>query len=171
VAWEEWEQLKADAAARGSAKMQLNHLPDEPVSGGGGRYGDLKVSQGDLAKIGGQAHELYDQLWSKARVALPTSESAAGDLAKQGFTLGKGLAHVAKRWDEQLKSLLDACAQISNHMHVTKTIHAGDDGYIGRAMSSIDVLDQGFDERVGNPGKKDTSELQTIEKEASGVDQ
>ncbi|MET7484778.1 hypothetical protein [Streptomyces sp. NPDC005538] len=153
MAWDEWEQLKAGAAARGPARMQLNHLAD---AGGntGGSYGDLKVGHSDLTKIGQQAHELYDQLWDKARVSLPTTESAAGNLSKQGFTLGNGLKHVAQRWDEQLKSLLDACAQISNHMQVTKKIHAGDDGYIGRAMSSIDLLDQGFDDRVGEPGKK-----------------
>ncbi|MFI9806697.1 hypothetical protein ACIHEJ_20450 [Streptomyces sp. NPDC052301] len=153
MSWAEWDQLKADAAARGSAHMQLNHLAD-PGGGGSSTYGDLKVSNGDLAEIGKEAHSLYDQLWNKARVAQSSSESAAGDLSKQGFTLGKGLKHVAQRWDDQLTSLLDACAQISNHMHVTKTIHAGDDGYIGRAMSGIDVLDTGFEDRVGDPGKK-----------------
>ncbi|WP_225833848.1 hypothetical protein [Streptomyces sp. NK08204] len=153
MAWDEWEQLKADAADRHPARMQLNHLPD-PGTGGTSAYGDLKVSDADLAQIGKEAHSLYDQLQHKARVAQSSSESAAGDLAGQGFLLGKGLKHVARRWDEQLTSLLDACGQISNHMHVTKRIHAGDDGYIGRAMSSIDTLDAGFDERVGAPGKK-----------------
>lgn len=33
-------------------------------------------------------------------------------------------------------------------------MHAGDDHYIQRQMSSIDTLDAGFDERVGEPGKK-----------------
>ncbi|MFI2206885.1 hypothetical protein ACH47Z_40480 [Streptomyces sp. NPDC020192] len=155
MSWEEWDQLKADAKARGTAHMQLNHLAD-PVDGGGSSssYGDLKVSNSDLAQIGKEAHSLYDQLWNKARVAQSTSESAAGDLTKQGFTLGKGLKHVAQRWDDQLTSLLDACAQISNHMHTTQKIHTGDDGYIARAMSSIDALDAGFDDRVGEPGKK-----------------
>jgi hypothetical protein len=155
VAWDEWERLKADAKERGTTHMQLNHLAD-PVDGGGrpSTYGDLKVSNSDLAQIGREAHSLYTQLWNKARVAQSTSESAAGDLTKQGFSLGKGLKHVAQRWDDQLKSLLDACAQISNHMHVTQKIHSGDDGYIGRQMSSIVTLEAGFDDRVGAPGEK-----------------
>ncbi|KOX02088.1 hypothetical protein [Streptomyces sp. NRRL B-3648] len=154
MAWDEWEQLKADARADGAARMRLNHVAD-PVGGGGtSTYGDLKVSNADLAAIGKEAHALYDQLWNKARVAQPTSESAAGDLAKQGFTLGRGLKHVAQRWDDQLRSLLDACAQISNHLHVTKRIHSGDDGHIGRQLSSIDTLDAGFDDRAGEPGRK-----------------
>lgn len=68
MAWDEWEQLKTDAADRHSTGMQLNHL--EPGYGGysalPGQTGDLKVSQSDLAKIGGQAHSLYNNLWSKA---------------------------------------------------------------------------------------------------------
>jgi len=158
MAWEEWEQLKAQAADQQSPAMQLNH-----VDGGGGtygpyvlpkEYGDLRVGQKDLAKIGSAANSLYNQLWDKARVAVPSSDSAAGDLSKQGFALGAGLQHVSNRWEEQLKSLMDACAQVSNHMHTTTKLHAGDEGYIQRQMSSIDTLDAGFDERVGVPGEK-----------------
>lgn len=157
MAWDEWEQLKADAAGRQSTHMQLNQL--DGGDGGGapalpGSTGDLRVENADLTKIGGHAHTLYNQLWDKARVAIPSSDTAAGDLTGQGFALGGGLKHVSNRWDEQLKSLMDACAQISNHMQVTKKVHAGDENYIQRQMSSIDALDAGFDERVGDPGKK-----------------
>ncbi|MEU8468999.1 hypothetical protein AB0F30_13960 [Streptomyces sp. NPDC029006] len=160
MAWDEWEQLKTRAAAGQQAHMQLNH-----VDGGGGTYGpyvlpgktgDLKVGHQDLEKIGSAAHRLYNQLWDKARVATPTSDSAAGDLSQQGFALGAGLQHVSTRWEEQLKSLMDACAQISNHMQTTKAVHANDEHYIQRQMSSIDALDAGFDERVGAPGKKNS---------------
>lgn len=157
MAWDEWEQLKSQAAGRQSAHMQLNH-----VDGGGGntampsRTGDLKVGHDDLVKIGSAAHHLYNQMWDKARTAVPSSGSAAADLSKQGFAVGAGLQHVADRWDEQLKSLMDACAQISNHMQTTKTIHANDENYIQRQMSSIDALDDGFDERVGAAGKKNS---------------
>ncbi|GGY01744.1 hypothetical protein [Streptomyces minutiscleroticus] len=154
MAWDEWEQLKTQAADQ-STQMQLNQL--EP--GGNApplpsRYGDLTVTQGDLAKIGEHAFTLYNDLWDRGRKALPSSDKAAGDLSTQGFALGGGLKHVATRWDEQLASLRDACAHISNHMRVTKSLHADNDHYIQRQMSSIDTLDQGFDERVGAPGDK-----------------
>lgn len=156
MAWDEWEQLKADATGRQPTGMRLNQL--EPGGGGSaalpGQTGDLKVDQSDLAKIGSQAHGLYNTLWNKARVAVPSSDKAAGDLSGQGFALGGGLKHVSNRWDEQLKSLMDACAHISNHMQVTKKVHSGDEHYIQRQVSSIDTLDAGFDERVGEPGKK-----------------
>jgi hypothetical protein len=146
MAWDEWEQLKADAAARRSVGMQLNHVDGEPPMPS--ETGDLKVKNDDLSNIGTKAHTLYNQLWDKARVAVPSSDTAAGDLSGQGFALGGGLKHVSNRWDEQLKSLMDACAQISNHMQTTKKVHAGDEHYIQREMSSIDALDAGFDERV-----------------------
>ena len=157
MAWDEWEQLKSQATERQSTHMQLNQL--EPGGGGGGtanpsHYGDLKVSQSDLAKIGDHALTLYNNLWSKGRTAVPSSDKAAGDLSKQGFALGAGLQHVSTRWDEQLSSLRDACAHIANHMQVTKKLHAGDEHYIQRQMSSIDVLDAGFDERAADPGRK-----------------
>lgn len=159
MAWDEWNQLKAEAAAQGQpARMELNQ-----VDGGGGgvagspsTYGDLTVRQSDLSKIGEHAFSLYNDLWDKARKAIPSSETAAGKLSKDGFALGSGLQHVATRWDAQLTSLRDACAHISNHMRVTKKIHSGDDEYIRRQMSSIDLLDGGFDERVGQPGEKNS---------------
>ncbi|MFE7645092.1 hypothetical protein [Streptomyces phaeoluteigriseus] len=157
MAWDEWEELKSEAASGGAPHMRLNQL--DPGSGpvrsapDPAQYGDLRANQGDLAKIGTTAFELYNDLWDKGRKAVPTSESAAGTLSKGGFALGGALQHVALRWDEQLGSLRDACAHISNHMSVTKKLHAGDDHYIRRRMSSIDLLDAGFDERVGEPGE------------------
>ncbi|MET9392340.1 hypothetical protein ABZY20_18405 [Streptomyces sp. NPDC006624] len=158
MAWDEWEQLKTEAGERQSAQMQLNQLDPGDGSPGtaGGRssYGDLKVANASLTKISKSAHSLYNALWDKARVSVPSSDSAASDLSKQGFALGAGLQHVSNRWEEQLRSLMDACAQITNHLQVTKKIHAGDDNFIVRQMSSIDTLDAGFDERVGQPGEK-----------------
>ena len=157
MAWDEWEQLKADAVERqqGSAHMQLNQVGGGgPASAPPSHYGGLEVKNDALTKIGKDAHTLYNQLWDKARVHLASSDIAAGNLSKQGFALGTGLQHVSNRWEEQLKSLMDACGQISNHMQVTKKIHDGDEGYIQRQMSSIATLDAGFDERVGAPGEK-----------------
>ncbi|GHE74048.1 hypothetical protein GCM10018785_47770 [Streptomyces longispororuber] len=156
MAWDEWEQLKARATEGRSAHMRLNQADTDAGAPGAapGSYGELKVHNDDLSKVGERAFQLYDRLWNKARVAIPSSDRAAGDLTSQGFALGGGLQHVANRWEEQLRSLMDACAHISNHMRVTKKLHQGDEHFIQRKMSSIDVLDAGFDDRVGEPGKR-----------------
>lgn len=88
--------------------------------GGGGKKGDLTVNQTDLSGVRDEASKLNNRLWKEARVAVPTSETAAGNLTTQGFALGGALQHVADRWDVQLKSLMDACGHISNHMDLTK---------------------------------------------------
>ena len=51
---------------------------------------------------------------------------------------------------DQVRSLLDATAHISNHLDYTKGAHAGDEVYIAGTLSSIATLDAGFDERKGS---------------------
>ncbi|MER6999495.1 hypothetical protein [Streptomyces sp. NPDC000410] len=154
MAWDEWEQLKSSAAEKSAARMQLNGLPPEDRATSGNTQGDLAVPAPDLAAIGDKAFSLYNRLWKDARHALPGSDTAAGNLTTQGFAIGAAVQHVANRWEEQLKSLMDACAHISNHMDYTKNAHAGDEVYIKRQMSSIATLDKGFDESYAPAGEK-----------------
>jgi hypothetical protein len=155
MAWDEWESLKSAAAERQAAGMQLDHVPDieDGKSLTSNRQGDLKVSQQHLTKIGDQAFKLYNQLAREGKVAEDSTDGAATDLSTQGFELGDALSHVSVKWSSSLNDLLDACAQISNHMDLTKNAHAGDEIFIERRVSSISTLDAGFDERVGAPGK------------------
>lgn len=152
MAWDEWDQLKASAADKGSAQMQLNGIPEEDrPNSGNPAGGDLRVDQQDLAAIGDEAFKLYNRLWKEARVT--STDTTATDLTGQGFALGAALQHVSTRWDKQLGSVMDACALISNHMDFTKNAHAGDEVFIARHVSSIQTLDAGFDEAWAAPGK------------------
>ncbi|MEU9606047.1 hypothetical protein [Streptomyces sp. NPDC048057] len=157
MAWDEWEQLKSDAADRQSTQMQLNRVPDDPGDGKSlstNGQGDLKVDQQHLAKVGDHAYKLYNRLWNEGRVHEKTSDNAGSDLTTQGFELGGALSHVSIKWASSLADLMDACAHISNHMDFTKNAHAGDETFIQRRMSSITALEAGFDERAGAPGKR-----------------
>ncbi|GAA3231544.1 hypothetical protein MTQ10_17860 [Streptomyces sp. XM83C] len=140
MAWDEWEQLKKEAATRRETAMQIDHVPPEP----GEPQGDLKVNQQDLAAVGDSAFKLYTKLAKHGRDAWSPSQSAAQDLTSQGFDLGSGLHRVQERWEKQLQTLLDAVGHISNHMDYTKNAHAGDEHYISGLVSKISVLDQGF---------------------------
>ena len=148
MAWEEWDQLKAQAADRHSTRMQLNQYPAD--QGGGSTQGDLVVGHKDLEQVGQAAHDLFDHFTTYSGHARVASEAAAGGLKGEGFALGGALEHVTERWTEQTKSLLDACAHISNHLRYTKNQHAADDSYIAGAVSSIATLDKGFDDRKGH---------------------
>lgn len=155
MAWDEWEQLKAEAAERQSTRMQLNQLPPDGGSGSGGNsktsHGDLTVGQDDLAAIGDRAFALFDKLNSQGKVADASTGSAATDLKTQGFALGGALERVDQQWEKQLRSLIDACAHISNHMEFSGKVHQGDEYHIVGQVSSIATLDQGFDENPNNP--------------------
>lgn len=148
MAWEEWEQLKTEAAEKQSTQMQLNQLA--PAGGGGGgtsALGDLTADQKDLASIGSAAHDLFEDFGRFGDHARISSTKAAGGLKSEGFALGTALDHVAEHWVDQMQSLLDACAHISNHLRFTKNQHAADETYIAGTLSSISQLDKGFDER------------------------
>ncbi|MFE9824183.1 hypothetical protein ACFYSH_18930 [Streptomyces sp. NPDC005791] len=144
MAWDEWEQLKAEAQER-TANMQLNQASSQGESGGGGQ-GDLAVDQQDLAAIGDSAFKLFEDLGRYGRDAWSSSQTAAKNLTTQEFELGSGLDVVQKKWEKQLQSLVDACAHISNHMEFTKKTHQGDEYYIASRVSSIATLGKGFDE-------------------------
>ncbi|MGY1582914.1 hypothetical protein [Streptomyces sp. MN13] len=144
MSWDEWEQLKSQAAEKRATAMQLNQAPSE----GGGKQGDLKANQQDLAAVGDSAFKLFNTLAKHGRDAWSPSQTAAKDLTTQGFELGGGLHHVQEKWEKQLQTLLDAVAHISNHMDFTKNAHAGDEYYIAGTISSIATLDEGFTERT-----------------------
>lgn len=143
MAWDEWEQLKADASDEGSARMQLNQAPGQS---GGAQKGDLAVDHQDLTGVGNSAFKLFENLGRYGRDAWSSSQTAAKDLKTQEFAIGGALDHVQERWEKSLQTLLDACAHISNHMDFTKKTHRGDDHHTASTVSGIAALDKGFDE-------------------------
>ncbi|MEU9711858.1 hypothetical protein AB0E21_25115 [Streptomyces sp. NPDC047967] len=149
MAWDEWERLKSEAADRRPLRMQLNQVPPEPSGGDIDQQGDLAVNQTDLAAIGNAAFELHQDFGQVSKHARAASQKAAEGLKTQGFALGGALDHVASRWVDQSRSLLDATAHISNHLDFTKGAHAGDEVHIAGTVSSIATLDAGFNERKG----------------------
>ncbi|MFE0875637.1 hypothetical protein ACFW4X_12250 [Streptomyces smyrnaeus] len=145
----EWEQLK-QGSQQGSTRMQLNGTPEgsyRPGTVGSSPTGDLKVSQKDLAAVGDAAYKVYQRLKSDGGHARASTETAKKALSGD-FELASALGHVGERWDEQLRTVLDACAHISNHLDFTKKAHAGDEQWIRVQISKIAELDKGFDERT-----------------------
>ncbi|MFJ9246017.1 hypothetical protein [Streptomyces sp. NPDC101776] len=137
MAWEEWEQLKADAARRGSAHMQLNQLPAD----GGGTTGDLVVHQDDLGAVGHEAYILHDQLRQRVDIAGSGSGSttqAGEELKGSGFAMGAALGATVSVWTSQVKSVLQAVAHISNHLDYSKKLHAQDDTHIAAEIRGRD---------------------------------
>ncbi|MFH9680717.1 hypothetical protein [Streptomyces globisporus] len=73
MAWDEWEQIKADVAAKGPASMQLNQAPSEGVTSG-----DLKSNRKTWVRVGEGVTDLKGGV-GKALTKLADGETGLGD--------------------------------------------------------------------------------------------
>ncbi|MFI1221727.1 MULTISPECIES: hypothetical protein [unclassified Streptomyces] len=135
----EWAELRSAAAERSA--MQLNSAPAE---GGGTTAGtpDLVVNRDDLGAIGNDAYELRTKLSKDGDHARPATFDAAIALTNGNFASGAAVLKVHDFWQTHLKTLLDSCAHISNHLDYTKALHAKDDVKIGGDLTSISKLSE-----------------------------
>ncbi|MER6994693.1 hypothetical protein [Streptomyces sp. NPDC000410] len=78
MAWDEWEQLKADAAGRGSGQMQLNQLPADPGGSAPAASEDLKSDKKAWVKAGEGVKGLKDGA-GKALASLEDGQAGLGD--------------------------------------------------------------------------------------------
>ncbi|UPT42269.1 hypothetical protein OH828_24640 [Streptomyces anulatus] len=132
----EWAELRAAAAERGA--MQINSAPAQ----GGGGSADLVVNRDDLGAIGNDAYGLRTKLSKDGDHARPATFDAAIALTNGNFASGSAVLKVHDFWQTHLKTLLDSCAHISNHLDYTKALHSKDDVKIGGDLSSISKLSE-----------------------------
>ncbi|MFJ5047771.1 hypothetical protein [Streptomyces sp. NPDC088719] len=78
MAWDEWEQIKADVAVNGSAQMQLNQAPAEGGPTGGSTSGDLKSNRKTWVKAGEGVTGLKEGV-GKALAKLADGQTGLGD--------------------------------------------------------------------------------------------
>ncbi|WP_051835766.1 hypothetical protein [Streptomyces sp. NRRL WC-3549] len=109
MTWDEWEQAKAEVAARDSAvQMRLNQAA---ASGGGGGQKDLVVHNDQLGKLGNLAYTLREGLRVDADHARQTTFDASIELFNDGLDMGPALTELHDAWNTQVGTLKEACAQ------------------------------------------------------------
>ncbi|MFC7303194.1 hypothetical protein ACFQVC_03050 [Streptomyces monticola] len=137
MAWDEWEELKADAADKQSMQMQLN---GQEAGGGGskgaGGDGDLVVQDNELAKLGSLAYDLRERLRVDSDHARATTFDASIELLNDGLDMGPALTELHDAWSSQARTLVDACAHISNHLDYTRALHSSEDAKVATSMSA-----------------------------------
>ncbi|MFI7241000.1 hypothetical protein [Streptomyces qinglanensis] len=140
VTFTEWEEAKAHAA--GDTRMRLNgySAADHPGCGTGGAL-DLVVEDDELGKLGNMAYGLRRQLGADGGHAATASGEAATSLTGEGLDMGAALGDLNEAWETKLKTLKDACGQLSDHLDYTRAEHDKDEDKIKGAMSSIATLD------------------------------
>ncbi|WP_282689953.1 MULTISPECIES: hypothetical protein [unclassified Streptomyces] len=138
---QEWGELKAAAA------MRLNQAGGADGSGPKGLV-DLVVKDDELGGIGHAAFGLFNKLEPTGKHAKTASETASKGLTGDGFTTGAAFTEVIGTWEKQVKSLLQACAHISNHLDYTKKSRKADDEWIETQLHSIGPAAPGADTAV-----------------------
>lgn len=145
MAWNEWEQIKSETAQRHSAaRTRLDHVAEGPGPGSSGGAADLVVNSDDLGAVGHEAYLLYGRLSRDGDHARPSTFNASLALTNGNFTSGSELLKVHDRWNSQLRTLLGACAHISNHLDYSKSAHAKDDADIVGDMLSVSKINNYF---------------------------
>ncbi|MFD9480338.1 MULTISPECIES: hypothetical protein [Streptomyces] len=133
---EEWSAARATATA--SVTMRLNQAPADPGGGGGG--GDLDLNQDHIGAIGSEAYKLHARLQTDGKHAATATAEAAGALTKEAFAGGAALLKANSVWESQVKTLVAACANISNGLNYSLASHAKDEQQLQAdfAASAID---------------------------------
>ncbi|MGW5970761.1 hypothetical protein [Streptomyces sp. NPDC055186] len=134
---QEWAELRAAAAKR--TAMQTNSIQADGGRGGGGGA-DLVVNRDDLGAIGNDAYDLLGRLAKEGDIARASTFEAATALINGNFVSGSAVLKVHDLWQTHLKTLLDACARISNHLDYSKAQHAKDEAKIEGELTRISVL-------------------------------
>ncbi|MEU2504137.1 hypothetical protein ABZ621_05415 [Streptomyces sp. NPDC007863] len=78
MAWDEWEQLKAGAAERGSEQMRLNQAAAVDGGASGGSAGDLRSDKKAWARAGQGVKGLKEGV-GKGLTALSDGQAGLGD--------------------------------------------------------------------------------------------
>ncbi|MFF5427209.1 MULTISPECIES: hypothetical protein [unclassified Streptomyces] len=135
---EEWASARSTSTS--GVSMRLNQVA--PESGGSGNA-DLSVDQDKLGAIGSAAYALHGRLAKDGKHAETSTGEAATQLSGNGFLTGSAMSTVQRTWSSQLSTLLDACANISNHLDYSAASHAKEEQDIKAALAASRI-DQYF---------------------------
>ncbi|MGW6860348.1 hypothetical protein [Streptomyces xanthophaeus] len=134
---EEWSAARASAAAQVS--MRLNRVPEDPGGSGGAGGGDLELNQDHIGAIGTEAFKLHSRLQTDGKHAATATADAAGALSKEGFATGAALLKVNELWVSQVKTLVAACANVSNGLNYSLRSHAKDEQRLEADLTSAAI--------------------------------
>ncbi|MEU9009048.1 hypothetical protein AB0D12_04520 [Streptomyces sp. NPDC048479] len=143
---DEWAQLKSGTQDQQPVEMRLNQTEPDTESAGSAANADLVVHQDDLGAVGNEAFRLHGDLQKKADIAgagmsrggAGSTAQAASELSGHHLTMGDELSTTLEVWGTQVKTVLQMCAHISNHLDYSKKAHAKDEVEIAAALKHRD---------------------------------
>lgn len=114
MAWEEWEQLKAEVAERHAAQMQLNQVPLDP----GGGTGTLVSNKAAWSQAGQDVGSFREDI-SKALGKLSDGQEGLGTDA--GCQTAGAQKEVYDSWARYVKSVSRRCEKLAGVLKKTGT--------------------------------------------------
>ncbi|GAA4902029.1 hypothetical protein ACFPM3_28140 [Streptomyces coeruleoprunus] len=111
MGWDEWEQLKAEAAARGSTQMRLNqHGAGDGGGAGGSGSENLRSDKRAWAKAGEGVKGLGEPV-GKALTQLSEGQTGLGETA--GCQSAAAQKELYESWQAYVKNVRDRCTSLS----------------------------------------------------------
>ncbi|MGQ7751316.1 amino acid ABC transporter permease [Streptomyces sp. WC2508] len=143
MAWDEWEQVKAQVAERHTARLQLNGLPgeggraDPSGGGGGGGAGTLRHKGGPWTKAAGTADGLQTSTIT-AKVDLRKAHDCISSGLAGLSSLGS-LKSVLTSWDERLGRLREECSSLEPKLRQVAVDFAEVDAEVAERTKAVVV--------------------------------
>ncbi|MFJ3993119.1 amino acid ABC transporter permease [Streptomyces sp. NPDC090032] len=141
MSWDEWDQLKADAAQRQTTHMQINSLQGEggyaKPSGTAGGAGRLKHKSGPWTKAAGTADDLQTTT-STCRVELRSAHEGMGSGLEGLASLGS-LKIVLNSWEERLQSVREECSSLEPKLRQVAVDLGEVDAEVGAMTKGVKV--------------------------------
>ncbi|MEU9847459.1 hypothetical protein [Streptomyces sp. NPDC047985] len=143
---DDWSRIKLQVQERHSENMRLNSAGSTPAGSGAGGEADLVVHQDDLGAVGNEAFRIHGELRKRSDIAgagmdkgeAGTTAQAAAELQARNFSAGAELYTTLEAWTSQVKTVLQMCAHISNHLDYSKKAHAKDESEIAASLRQRD---------------------------------
>lgn len=140
MAWDEWEQLKSEAAERSSTQTRLNQLPANQSGGapGGASHGDMKSDKKAWATAGAGLKRL-DEPIGKALTRL--SDGQAG-LDAAGVQSAAAQKELYDSWKRYVKGVSKRCADLGGLLEAAGHTLSQSDEQLKGELDKIENLYQ-----------------------------
>ncbi|MEU3054404.1 hypothetical protein [Streptomyces griseus] len=130
MAWDEWEQLKAEAAERHAVQVRLNQVGDDSDGGLGG----VRSSKASWTRAG----ESVDKLAGDVRKALSALKHEQTGAAIDADVLsGAAQKDVYQSWSEYLTRVRGRCGALQGLLEKTGNDHFNNDDEIRAAFDGL----------------------------------
>lgn len=121
MAWDEWEELKAEVTEQRAAQMQLNRVPVDPGTGSGdpwgGGDGNLKSSKTAWIKAGDDVGSLRKGV-STALTELSDGQKGMSATDSKVMSLG-AQSELYESWDRYAKAVGKRCEALGKLLEQT----------------------------------------------------